>query len=857
MAHGYLTPEAANNKDLSLFKTIGDLLKAFGDRGKKNGTPPETGGTLAIVKKGQNTDIYKEPDVQEVKVQEEVSKGGALAKRAGSSLMKNMGGALSNMIKRGGPGAITTSGGGPSPGAGRSSGPTASPTAATAAPLNAASFLNKQTGDVDIEGLKSGGFGRDEMIDIVRQGRQIKRDQGIAPTGETLGDSDLNIVAALSRNTDAITTLVKVTQEQTDNDTQLANAEIQASEAMFTRQLAAAKEAKMERGADLSSTIRPDAAGGKGGSGGGVMGLLSGLLGGGGGLLGGLKGLKGLKGLGGALKGLKGIGGKLLGKGAAKGATKGLLKGGLKMGIKKIPIAGLLAGGVFAAQRAMAGDLAGAGMELASGGASMIPGFGTAASLGIDAALMARDASMPSMSGGGLTSGPKTGYLSMMHGTELTLSGTKSRETVKIGEGLGEGMFLNRKKHKKDFAKFAAEGMTQYYDKDNGWDKFVKRFKDVVSSIGTFISDALYNIFSNIPILKNFVSKPKDKPRGNGTGTGTGTGKGRRVASDGTLKGKIRSLESGGDYGSTFKKYLGGFSRKDEDITKMTINQVVQYQKDYIAHQRALGIKEEHRSAAVGAYQMLYPDRAARALGIDLNSKFDQETQDKLAEYYLNMAGQQKYLSGEITAEQYNDGLAGQFASIKKTDGSGVYDDDGLNSAYGTVLEEIKGTKAAPIENPPSDTKTKGITPRFLGNRNYGLETGQGLDVGIGGQMYRVVKTDDGWKVLKKGGLFGRDTELKKDEIPAGLEQEFMRRYKSRTTDGLNPANKDQAAAVSGASSDVASADRALSGKATTVVMPEVASAANAGSSGVPVTETAASGSEGQGLQAFVIQRTA
>lgn len=854
MAHGYLTPESANNKDLSLFKTIGDLLKAMGKRGKDNGPPPETGGALAIVKKGQNTDIYKEPDVQEVKVQEEVSKGGALAKRAGSSLMKNMGGALSNMIKRGGPGAITTSGGGPSPGAGRSSGPSASPTAATAAPLNAASFLNKQTGDVDIEGLKSGGFGRDEMIDIVRQGRQIKRDQGIAPTGETLGDSDLNIVAALSRNTDAITTLVKVTQEQTDNDTQLANAEIQASEAMFTKQLAAAKEAKMEKGADLSSTISPDAAGGKAG-GGGIMGMLGGLLGGKGGGL-----LKGLGGLGKGLKGLKGLGGKLLGKGAAKGATKGLLKGGLKMGIKKIPFLGLGAAALFAGQRAMAGDFAGAGLELASGGASMLPGFGTAASLGIDAALMARDASMPSMAGGGLTSGPKTGYLSMMHGTELTLSGTKSRETVKIGEGLGEGMFLNRKKHKKDFAKFAADGMTQYYDKENGWDKFVRKFKEVVSSIGTFISDALYNIFSNIPILKNFVSKP-DKPGGNGGGAGGAGGAAGRspkyTASDGTLKGKIRSLESGGDYGSTFKKYLGGFSRKDEDITKMTINQVVQYQKDYIAHQRGLGIKKEHRSAAVGAYQMLYPDEAARALGIDLNSKFDQETQDKLAEYYLNMAGQQDYLSGKITAEQYNDGLAGQFASIKKTDGSGVYDNDGLNSAYGTVLGEIKGTKAAPIENPPADTKTKGITPSFLGNRNYGLETGQGLDVGIGGQMYRVVKTDDGWKVLKKGNLFTGNKELKPDEIPAGLEQEFMRRYKSRTTDGLNPANKDQASAVSGASSDVASADRALSGKATTVVMPEVASAANAGSSGVPVMDTAAAGSEGQGLQAFVIQRTA
>ena len=748
MAHGYLTPESANNKDLSLFKTIGDLLKAMGKRGKDNGPPPETGGSLAIVKKGQNTDIYKEPDVQEVKVQEEVSKGGSLAKRGASAIKNAMGGALSNMVQRGGP--ALPPGGPRIPGA--KGGSTVDMGGSITRGLNTNSFFSKAVTD-GIDADTGEYLSKEARIAAFKAGRPEKTPEvGLDFSG---GGNGGDIVSALNANTAAIVRMENAIREQTANDTQLANAEIQSSEAMFTRQLAAAKEAKMENGGDLSSAITPDAAGGKAG-GGGIMGMLGGLLGGkGGGLLGGLKGLKGL---GGSLKGLKGLGGKLLGKGAAKGATKGLLKGGLKMGIKKIPFLGLGAAALFAGQRALAGDFAGAGLELASGGASMIPGLGTAASLGIDAALMARDANMPSMAGGGLTSGPKTGYLSMMHGTELTLSGTKSRETVKIGEGLGEGMFLNRKKHKKDFAKFAADGMTQYYDKESGWDKFVEKFKQVISSIGTFISDALYNIFSNIPILSNFVSK-KEKPGGNGGGAGGAGGSGgggpKYTASDGTLKGKIRSLESGGDYGSTFKKYLGGFSRKDEDITKMTINQVVQYQKDYIAHQRGLGIKKEHRSAAVGAYQMLYPDRAARALGIDLNSKFDQETQDKLAEYYLNMAGQQDYLSGKITAEQYNDGLAGQFASIKKADGSGVYDNDGLNSAYGTVLDEIKGTKAAPIENPPVDTKT-GITPSFLGNRNYGLETGQGLDVGIGGQMYRVVKTDDGWKVLKKGGLIYR-----------------------------------------------------------------------------------------------------
>ena len=42
-------------------------------------------------------------------------------------------------------------------------------------------------------------------------------------------------------------------------------------------------------------------------------------------------------------------------------------------------------------QRAMEGDYAGAALELASGGASLIPGAGTAASIAIDAGLAARD----------------------------------------------------------------------------------------------------------------------------------------------------------------------------------------------------------------------------------------------------------------------------------------------------------------------------------------------------------------------------------------------------------------------------------------------------------------------------------
>lgn len=85
------------------------------------------------------------------------------------------------------------------------------------------------------------------------------------------------------------------------------------------------------------------------------------------------------------------------GKEAAKGAAaagKAISTTGeaaAKITGKKIPVIGAVLGGIFAVERAMEGDYLGAGGEMLSGLASTIPGFGTAASLAIDGALLARD----------------------------------------------------------------------------------------------------------------------------------------------------------------------------------------------------------------------------------------------------------------------------------------------------------------------------------------------------------------------------------------------------------------------------------------------------------------------------------
>ena len=91
--------------------------------------------------------------------------------------------------------------------------------------------------------------------------------------------------------------------------------------------------------------------------------------------------------------------GKGAGKVAAKAGGKNVAKTAAKVGgktvgkslLKKIPVVGALAGLAFALSRGLDGDMSGAGLELLSGIASLVPGAGTAASVGIDGLLMARD----------------------------------------------------------------------------------------------------------------------------------------------------------------------------------------------------------------------------------------------------------------------------------------------------------------------------------------------------------------------------------------------------------------------------------------------------------------------------------
>ncbi|MGA1402817.1 MAG: hypothetical protein ACO312_06715, partial [Candidatus Nanopelagicaceae bacterium] len=161
------------------------------------------------------------------------------------------------------------------------------------------------------------------------------------------------------------------------------------------------------------------------------------------------------------------FGGRNAAKFMAKKTAGLAAKTGLKTGLKKIPLLGLGVASFFAAQRAMKGDILGAGLELASGAASMIPGAGTAASLGVDGILAARDAGAVPFAKGGFVNKPVLGVVGEGKDPEAILPWNK-----KTFEMMQKARLEAIQKNKNKFADVQAKGLEEYYENRGGWEKF-------------------------------------------------------------------------------------------------------------------------------------------------------------------------------------------------------------------------------------------------------------------------------------------------------------------------------------------------------------------------------------------------
>ena len=380
--------------------------------------------------------------------------------------------------------------------------------------------------------LRSEGFASDRIVDIGATNLGVERDIGGDDMfvkrieAASVGESG-EVVQAIDRLTMVTMSLVAATQQQTQAQQLIAQQQQQEADKLGRKSIAASEEFALEQGGDLSSNVAYQAlasqgmgmmgrGGGMGGVGGGLMGLGAGI----GGKAAASKlgrsvmkrgGARAGRRLGIAIGGRFGKGlGKTLGKKLGGKAIGKLAGGALAKSLgKKIPLLGLGLGAVFAAQRALQGDFVGAGLELASGAASTVPGIGTGASVGIDAALMAKD--MTGMADGGFLTEP-TNVIAGEAGAEgfFPLEGARGKKTFRM---FGEGILESQKQNKSLFGKLQAEGLQQYYDKGGGWNGFFTGLKEILGA---------FQIPNPIPGRKpiklfNFNNDDADDDNGNDT----------------------------------------------------------------------------------------------------------------------------------------------------------------------------------------------------------------------------------------------------------------------------------------------------------------------------------------------------
>jgi muramidase (phage lysozyme) len=188
------------------------------------------------------------------------------------------------------------------------------------------------------------------------------------------------------------------------------------------------------------------------------------------------------------------------------------------------------------------------------------------------------------------------------------------------------------------------------------------------------VTDAMKHLASGIETVTGKIP---------GTGTSTGTqmggpggpsggflsnlfGGGKKVSGQsGALLDLIGKGESGGNYNAL----VGGGTA---DLTNMTVAQVQELQKKML--------KEGRASSAVGKYQMISSTLAEqmKKAGLDPNTtKFDQGTQDLLAQQLVNQAGYGKKDPATVMKN-----LAGTWAALPKDmSGRGAYDGYNTNKA--------------------------------------------------------------------------------------------------------------------------------------------------------------------------------
>lgn len=171
----------------------------------------------------------------------------------------------------------------------------------------------------------------------------------------------------------------------------------------------------------------------------------------------------------------------------------------------------------------------------------------------------------------------------------------------------------------------------------------------------------------------------------------------------------IGEKESHNDFNAVWGR-IGAADRPKVPLTSMTVREVLAWQ-DRIDH--------KYMSEAAGAWQFL--EDTLRGLyteaGVALDDRFDERTQRKLAVQLLKRRGLTRYLRGEISAVDFCNNLAREWASLPVVSGPkkgrSFYDGDGLNKAlvdvepFVRLVESLRQDGVAKTAKPPAPATVK------------------------------------------------------------------------------------------------------------------------------------------------------
>ena len=306
--------------------------------------------------------------------------------------------------------------------------------------------------------------------------------------------------------------------------------------------------------------------------------------------------------------------------------------------------------------------------------------------------------------------------LTLTEWVENTLSSLKTFTTNLVGVRTSfenVGLDAAADEQDKESQKLRAAGVTMYND-------FVRQIQ-------------LFRDFDVVDAVKKLLgySEEPETPGINGTSGGGGGGTGKF----GSLLPFIRSAEGG--YNSMFP------SENIPGLTDMTINEVVALQKEKL--------KDGRKSAAVGAYQILFPERAAAKAGIPLDAKFSPENQDKMGAALIEGRG--------ITIEMIKNNpveaalrLAREFAGIPvlaPTQGlngpverGDSYYNDGVNKATVTA-EQLEAAFKKVVE--------ANAAPSINMNQQFGV--GDMLDLGAPAKVTSLQGMQEEFRSKPHGGI--------------------------------------------------------------------------------------------------------